>query len=78
MNTEQPSNQSEILSPPGTSFETTRDSIESLYEQALLFVEAHRGIFEHYARGAITIEPSPKGLNTFAFNLQTNTIYIHT
>lgn len=53
------------------------ESPQNLHEQALQFVESHRQVFEQYARGVITIEPSPQGLNTFAFNLEKNTIYIH-
>jgi len=54
-----------------------RSTDENLHEQALNFVNSHRHVFEQYARGGITIAPSPKGLNTFAFNLEKNTIYIH-
>jgi hypothetical protein len=47
------------------------------HEQAVTFVESHREMLEHYARGSISIEPAPEGLNTFAFNLKKNTIYIN-
>ncbi len=40
-------------------------------------VEKHRDFFEHYAKGRIKIEPAPKDIPTFAFNLEKNTIYIN-
>src|SRR3989344_274871 len=46
------------------------------HEEAVAFVESHRDFFEHYARGGVKIEPAPEGLETFAFNLESNTIYI--
>ena len=54
-----------------------REFQEKQHEQAVNFVEGHRNVLEHYARGAISIAPSPKGLNTFAFDLEKNTIYIN-
>lgn len=50
---------------------------QAQHEQAVKFVESHRNILEHYARGSIHIAPSPEGLNTFAFDLEKNTIYIN-
>ncbi len=47
------------------------------HEEALQFVEAHRDFFEHYARGKVTFAPAPPGLDTFAFDLNTNTIYVN-
>jgi len=44
---------------------------------AFAFVEEHRDFFEHHAKGKIKIEPAPKGIGTFAFNLENNTIYIN-
>ena len=45
-------------------------------EEVRGFVEKHRDYFEQYARGAVKFEPAPEGLNTFAFNLENNTIYV--
>ncbi|OIO46965.1 MAG: hypothetical protein AUJ28_01545 [Parcubacteria group bacterium CG1_02_37_51] len=50
----------------------TSDNVE-----AFVFVEENRDFFEHHAKGKIKIEPAPEGLNTFAFNLENNTIYIN-
>lgn len=47
------------------------------HEEAVALVEKHRDFFEHYAKGKIKIEPAPKDLPTFAFNLEQNTIYIN-
>ncbi|MEI8270083.1 MAG: vWA domain-containing protein [bacterium] len=46
-------------------------------KEAFLFVEEHRDFFEHQAKGKIKVEPAPKGVDTFAFNLENNTIYIN-
>lgn len=46
------------------------------HNRAVEFVERHRDLFEHKARGRIRIEPAPTGLDTFAFDLERNTIYI--
>lgn len=46
-------------------------------ERALEFVGRHRDLYEHYARGRITIKPALAGVDTLAFNLENNTIYIH-
>lgn len=48
------------------------------HAEALDLVEEHRDFFEHYAKGKIKIEPAPTGIPTFAFNLETNTIYVNT
>lgn len=47
------------------------------HTEAVALVEKHRDFFEHYAKGKIKIEPAPKGMETFAFNLEKNTIYIN-
>lgn len=49
---------------------------ENEHAEAVALVERHRDFFEHYAKGKIKFEPAPKGVKTFAFNLETNTIYI--
>ena len=51
--------------------------IESAHKEAMEFVEKHRDFLEHYARGGINIKPAPEGLNTFAFDLKNNTIYVN-
>jgi flagellin-specific chaperone FliS len=45
-------------------------------EEAVEFVEKHRDFFEYYAGGAVKFLPAPEGLNTFAFDLNTNSIYV--
>lgn len=45
------------------------------HSEAVMFIEKHRDFFEHYTKGRIKIEPAPKSLKTFAFNLKTNIIY---
>lgn len=45
--------------------------------EAFAFVEENRDFFEHHAKGKIKIEQAPQGLDTFAFNLENNTIYIN-
>lgn len=50
---------------------------ENEHTEAVELVEKHRDFFEHYAKGRIKIEPAPKGIPTFAFNLEQNTIYIN-
>ncbi|MFA5751414.1 MAG: vWA domain-containing protein [Candidatus Paceibacterota bacterium] len=47
------------------------------HSEAVLFIEKHRDFFEHYTKGRIKIEPAPKSLETFAFDLETNTIYVN-
>jgi len=49
----------------------------SAHEEAIKHVEAHRDLFEHYAHGTINVLPAPEGLDTFAFDLKTNTIYVN-
>ena len=51
--------------------------IESAHQEAMGFVEKHRDFLEHYGRGQIKIEPAPEGLDTFAFDLKNNTIYVN-
>lgn len=48
------------------------------HAEAVALVEKHRDFFEHYAKGKVKIEPAPSDLKTFAFNLETNTIYVNT
>jgi hypothetical protein len=55
---------------------TGNNEAKKAHQEAVEFVESHRDFFEHYARGAVKIEPAPEGLNTFAFDLEKNTIYV--
>ncbi|PIR46982.1 MAG: hypothetical protein COV07_01445 [Candidatus Vogelbacteria bacterium CG10_big_fil_rev_8_21_14_0_10_45_14] len=57
----------------------TDDVVEKKTEpnEAYEFADRNRDIFEQMARGRIHIEPAPPGVDTFAFDLNTNTIYIH-
>lgn len=50
---------------------------KSDHTEAIAFVEQHRDYFEHYAKGKVKIAPAPEGLQTFAFNLEENTIYVN-
>ena len=47
------------------------------HQEAVLFVEKYRDFFEHYARGRVKFEPAPPELNTFAFDPETNTIFVN-
>ncbi len=55
-----------------------KEEKEGEHAEAVALVEKHRDFFEHYAKGKIKIEPAPKGLKTFAFDLEKNTIYVNT
>ena len=60
----------------GSAREESKSETEA-HQKAMDFVERNRNFFEHYARGRVKFEPAPPGLDTFAFNLETNTIYIN-
>jgi len=62
---------------PDESQERPESTERSEHAEAVALVEKHRDFFEHYAKGKIKIEPAPEGLKTFAFNLETNTIYVN-
>jgi hypothetical protein len=47
------------------------------HQEALQFVERHRDLFEHYARGRVNFKAAPAKLNTFAYDLKEDTIYIN-
>lgn len=51
--------------------------IKDDHAEAIAFVEKNRDLFEHYARGGVKFAPAPEGLNTFAFDLKNNTIYLN-
>lgn len=63
--------------PDNESVEVSAQGSEHEHAEAVALVEKHRDFFEHYAKGRITIEPAPAGLKTFAFNLETNTLYVN-
>jgi hypothetical protein len=55
-----------------------QETVLSDQEKVSEFVENHRDFFENYVKGKIKFAPAPKGLDTFAFDLKTNTIYVST
>ena len=55
----------------------SQETPESEHAEAVAFVEMHRDFFEHYAKGGVKIEPAPEGLQTFAFDLNKNIIYVN-
>jgi len=57
--------------------ETVTQESQSDHFEAVEFFEKHRDFLEHYAKGRVNIEPAPADLKTFAFNLETNTIYVN-
>jgi len=50
---------------------------ENEHSEAVAFVEKNRDFLEHYAKGRVKFLPAPKDLKTFAFNLETNEIYVN-
>jgi hypothetical protein len=62
---------------PNPSLSNEGKRAEDEHSEAVALVEKHRDFFEHYAKGKIKIEPAPKSIPTFAFNLEQNTIYIN-
>lgn len=46
-------------------------------EQSAGYFDAHRDFFETYARGGVKVESAPEGLDTFAFDLKKDTIYVN-
>jgi len=47
------------------------------HKEAIEFVNRHRDLFEHYARGQVDFKPAPPDCNTFAYDLKNDTIYIN-
>ena len=47
------------------------------HAESVEFVEGHRDFLEHYAKGRVKIVSAPGGVKTFAFNLETNEIYVN-
>ncbi len=60
-----------------SSGESSAQEARAGHEEAVEFVGRHRDFFEHYARGEVNIKPAPAGLDTFAFDLQSNDIYVN-
>ena len=60
-----------------TAVENQDKHDEQEHTEAVALFEKYQDFFEHYAKGKIKIEPAPKGLETFAFNLEKNTIYVN-
>lgn len=46
-------------------------------ERSTDYFNKHRDFFETYARGGVKVEPAPAGINTFAFDLKEDTIYVN-
>ena len=63
--------------PENKPAEVLIEPADNEHAEAVALVEKHRDFFEHYAKGKIKIEPAPKEVKTFAFNLEENTIYIN-
>ena len=63
--------------PEPKNAEVSAIASKNEHAKAVELVEKHRDFFEHYAKGRIKIEPAPKDIPTFAFNLEKNTIYIN-
>jgi hypothetical protein len=55
----------------------TAEEIDREHQKSIEIFEEHRNFFENYARGQVDVAPAPKGLNTFAFDLEKNTIYLN-
>ena len=54
-----------------------KQETKTAHAEAMEFFSRHRDFFQHYARGEITVKPAPPDLNTFAFNLENNEIYLN-
>ncbi len=63
--------------PEGEPVIGNTQEAENEHIEAVEFFEKHRDFFEHYAKGRVNVEPAPKSIPTFAFNLETNTIYVN-
>ncbi|MBI3255493.1 MAG: VWA domain-containing protein [Candidatus Andersenbacteria bacterium] len=50
---------------------------ESPHGEAMEFVDRHQDFLKQYARGEVNIKPAPPGLDTFAFDLVSNDIYVN-
>jgi len=54
-----------------------RKKDENEHNEAFDFTKEQMDMLRHYGRGSVNIKPSPKGLDTFAFNLEKNEIYVN-
>lgn len=59
------------------SLKSKKETKENSHSEAMEFVTKHRDFLEHYARGKVNFKPAPEGLDTFAFDLKENIIYIN-
>jgi hypothetical protein len=60
-----------------TAAENEGEAEKTAHAEAAEFVEKHKDLLEHYARGRVKFLPAPEGLDTFAFNLKTDEIYVN-
>jgi hypothetical protein len=67
----------EDIADDGERAEHSAAEARESHEEAVKFVNRHRDFFEHYARGDVNVKPAPAGLDTFAFDLQSNDIYVN-
>lgn len=65
------------IRPERASGQTPETGVDINHAEAVALVERHRDFFEHYAKGRVKIAPAPKGLDTFAFDLKENIVYIN-
>ena len=71
-------NMTEIIKRAGSDSEVGAEN-EAAHQEAVDFVERNRDVFEHQARGRVQFEAAPPGLDTFAFDLESEPpkIYIN-
>ena len=50
---------------------------ENKNEKAVSHFEKHRELYENYAGHSLIVEPAPQGLDTFAFDLEKDKIYVN-
>ncbi|MEK9151627.1 MAG: VWA domain-containing protein [Patescibacteria group bacterium] len=54
-----------------------KENTSAEHKDSLRHFEANRDVFEHYARGKVNVKPAPEGVDTFAFDLETDDIYLN-
>lgn len=64
-----------LIRQEGDEDKATESATE--HKEAIGFVNRHRDLFEHYARGQVDFKPAPPGLETFAYDLEHDSIYIN-
>lgn len=57
--------------------EKDESNVSGRTEESVGYFDVHKDFFETYARGGVKVEPAPAGLNTFAFDLKKDTIYVN-